>query len=78
MIDRATIEKLLTDAYDARKRGDIDALCACFAQNPTFRMAGSREASPIITQTTDAPSFRRLMSGFIETLICSSLISSRC
>ena len=67
MTDRTEIEKLLNTAYEARKQGDLDALCACFAENPVFRMAGAREASPIVVQCTDAQTFRTLMHGFITT-----------
>jgi ketosteroid isomerase-like protein len=73
MSDRSQIEKLLTEAYEARIRGDVDAVCACFGENPTFRMAGSREASPIVVQCTDTQSFRKLMSGFIKTFELSEL-----
>src|SRR5688572_5822709 len=33
MTERSRVEKLLTDTYAARKRGDLDAVCACFADN---------------------------------------------
>jgi ketosteroid isomerase-like protein len=67
MTDRTDVEKLLTDVYAARKRGDLDAVCACFADNPSFTMAGAREASPIAVQCTDGTTFRTVMSGMIAT-----------
>jgi ketosteroid isomerase-like protein len=67
MTDRNQIEKLLTDAYAARKRGDIDAICSCFAENPSFTMAGARTASPVAVQCTDGKTFRSLMVGLIQT-----------
>ena len=67
MTERSQIEKLLTDAYAARKRGDVDAICECFAANPIFTMAGAREASPIAVQCTDGTTFRSLMNGLVQT-----------
>ena len=67
MTDRSHVEKLLRDAYAARQRGDVDALCAYFADNPSFALAGAREASPIALQCTDGATFRTVMSGLIKT-----------
>jgi ketosteroid isomerase-like protein len=67
MTERSQIEKLLTEAYAARKRGDVDAICDCFAANPTFAMAGARDASPIAVQCTDGNTFRSLMNGLVQT-----------
>ena len=67
MTDRSQVERLLTDTYAARQRGDLDAVCACFADDPCFVMAGAREASPIAVQCTDSATFRTVMSGMIAT-----------
>jgi ketosteroid isomerase-like protein len=67
MTDRSQMEKLLADTYAARKRGDLDSVCACFVDEPSFVMAGSREASPIAVQCTDGATFRTVMSGLIAT-----------
>ena len=67
MTDRSQMEKLLADTYAARKRGDLDGVCACFADDPSFVMAGAREASPIAVQCTDGATFRTVMSGLIAT-----------
>ena len=67
MTDRNQVEKLLKDAYAARKRGDLEALCGYFAKDPTFAMAGARETSPIAVHCTEGETFRTLMSGMIET-----------
>jgi ketosteroid isomerase-like protein len=67
MTERGQVEKLLTEAYAARKRGDLDAVCACFADDPSFVMAGAREASPIAVQCTEGATFRTVMSGMIAT-----------
>ncbi len=67
MTDRSQVEKLLKEAYDARKRGDLDALCGYFADNPTFVMAGAREASPIAVQCVDGDTFRTVVDAMIKT-----------
>ena len=67
MTDRSQIEKLLKDSYAARKRGDVDAVCGYFADNPTFVMAGAREASPIAVQCSDRDTFRVVIDAMIKT-----------
>jgi ketosteroid isomerase-like protein len=67
MTDRSQIEKLLKEVYAARRRGDVDAVCACFAENPTFTMAGSQQASPIAVRCTDRDGFRSMIAGLIKT-----------
>lgn len=67
MMDRSQMEKLLTDAYAARRRGDIEAICACFTENPAFALAGARETSPVAVQCTDGTTFRALLSGLVNT-----------
>jgi ketosteroid isomerase-like protein len=67
MTDRSQMEKLLTEAYAARKRGDVEAVCACFADNPSFALAGERDTSPIAVRSTDGTTFRTLISGLINT-----------
>src|SRR5918997_1371537 len=67
MMDRSQVETLLTNAYAARRRGDVDAICSYFVDNPSFVMAGARDASPLAVQCTDGATFRTIMSGLIAT-----------
>jgi ketosteroid isomerase-like protein len=67
MTDRSQIERLLKEAYAARKRGDVDAVCACFTDSPTFTMAGAQQASPIALRATDRDAFRAIIAGLIQT-----------
>jgi ketosteroid isomerase-like protein len=67
MTDRSQVEKLLRDSYAARRRGDVDGVCACFSENPSFAIAGARETSPIAVQCTDGATFRTLMGGLTST-----------
>ena len=66
-MERSEVEKLLKEAYAARKRGDVDAVCACFSEQPTFTMAGAREASPIAVQSVDGDTFRTIIDAMIKT-----------
>jgi ketosteroid isomerase-like protein len=47
MVDRAVIEGVLTDLYEARCLGDLESLCALFDSDATFRIAGSSAGKPI-------------------------------
>jgi ketosteroid isomerase-like protein len=49
MIDRREIESLIKSLYAARTAGDIETIGALFAQDATFQVAGSPEASPMPT-----------------------------
>jgi ketosteroid isomerase-like protein len=66
MTSRDEIERTLRTAYDARQRGDLDALAAVFAPHARFRMAGSN-ASPIATLVEGAEQYRPLFAGMIKT-----------
>jgi ketosteroid isomerase-like protein len=66
MTGRDDIERTLRSAYDARQRGDLDALAAVFAPHARFRMAGSN-ASPIATLVEGAEQYRPLFAGMIKT-----------
>ena len=66
MTDRATIEKTLRDAYAARCRGDMDAICCIFADNMHYEMSGARDASPVAARVDDAPGFRQMLSQQIK------------
>jgi hypothetical protein len=46
MADRNAIEKLIRDAYAARKGKDLDNVMKFFAPEATFQFAGSAAASP--------------------------------
>ena len=66
MTSRDDIERTLRTAYEARQRGDLDALAAVFAPHARFRMAGSN-ASPIATLVEGAEQYRPLFAGMIKT-----------
>lgn len=68
MTGRAAIESALRDAYAARVRGDLDGVCRHFADDATFAMAGSTDASPVPVRCEGCDTIRgamaRLIAGF--------------
>ena len=67
MSDRAEIERILKEAYAARKRGDIDAILRLFSADVHFQLAGSISASPIPLRTAGASQFRGVLDRLIRT-----------
>lgn len=67
MTDRSAIEGLLHELYGARVRGDLDALCACFCDDATLRIAGASDSNPISIEASGASECRRLLSMMIKS-----------
>jgi ketosteroid isomerase-like protein len=49
-MDRASVEKIVREAYAARQRGDLEATCQHFCDDAQFAVMGSPEASPVAMQ----------------------------
>jgi ketosteroid isomerase-like protein len=64
MMDRASIESLVRDAYAARLRGDVEGACAHFADDAQFALAGA-ETSPVAVRCSDCETLRKVMSGLV-------------
>src|SRR2546429_9015231 len=47
MVDRLQVEQLLQQLYAARVGGRLDELCALFADDAHFRIAGTSDGKPI-------------------------------
>src|SRR2546430_16527291 len=47
MVDRLQVERLLQQLYAARVGGRLDELCALFAEDAFFRIAGTSDGKPI-------------------------------
>ena len=45
--DRSSVERLLRELYGARTAAELDRLCALFAPEAFFRIAGSSDGKPI-------------------------------
>ena len=65
MMDRATIESILKDAYAARLRGDVEGMVRHFADDAVFALAGALEASPVALRCSDCESMRAAMAGLV-------------
>jgi ketosteroid isomerase-like protein len=68
MKQRLEIERLLLALYDARVSGDLAAVCASFADDANFQVAGaSSNASPISMRAIGVSEFRPLLAIMIKT-----------
>jgi len=67
MTDRSDIETLLRGFYAARLRGDVDAVCAAFADDAKFEIAGAGQASPIAVIAVGSDEVRRWLALMIKT-----------
>jgi ketosteroid isomerase-like protein len=67
MNDRAEIERLIMEAYAARKRGDVSAMGRIFAPDVHFQLAGSGNASAVAMQVAGMESFQTAVTGMIKT-----------
>jgi ketosteroid isomerase-like protein len=65
MPDRASIEKLIKDAYVARTAKDLDSVMRFFAPDATFQFAGSPAASPAAVRVQGAASLRATFGALI-------------
>jgi ketosteroid isomerase-like protein len=65
MPDRATIEKLIKDAYAARIAKDLDAVMPFFTPNATFQFAGSSTASPAAVRVQGVANLRATFGALI-------------
>jgi ketosteroid isomerase-like protein len=72
MTDRSAIESLIKSLYAARVAGDIETLGAIFAEDASFQVAGSPEASPMATSTKGHAGIMALMQGMIDTFELSN------
>ncbi len=67
MPERADIERLLRELYAARVRGDLEAVCACFAPDAAFEIAGASQSSPLSMKATGVDKYRPLLAILVRT-----------
>ena len=67
MTERFEIERVLEEAYAARKRGDVDGILRLFSADVHFQLAGSISASPIPLRTAGAAQFRTVLDRLVRT-----------
>lgn len=68
MADRATVERVIREAYDARMRGDLDGVMRHFTDGAVFCVSGSPAVSPVPMVASGRAAIhevlRRLLEGF--------------
>lgn len=68
MAERVAVERMIREAYDARKRGDLDGVMRHFTDNPVFSVSGSPATSPVPMVASGRAAIqevlRRLLDGF--------------
>ena len=67
MTDRQEVERLVRELHAARIEGRLDALCALFASDATFRIAGASDGKPIKISARNATEIRSWLSMMVRT-----------
>jgi ketosteroid isomerase-like protein len=67
MTDRAGVEHLLRALYAARADGHLDRLCALFAADARFRIAGSSAGKPISISAQGLAEIRPWLATMVKT-----------
>jgi ketosteroid isomerase-like protein len=68
VMDRASVEKVVREAYAARQRGDLEATCQHFCDDAQFAVMGSPEASPVAMQARRSDGIRQALGGLIAAV----------
>jgi ketosteroid isomerase-like protein len=69
---RLEIEKLLGELYAARTEGQLDRLCALFAADASFRIAGASDGKPIAITARGTAEIRAWLAVMLKTFKLSS------
>jgi ketosteroid isomerase-like protein len=67
MMNRLEVEQLLKQLYVARTEGRLDPLCALFATDATFRIAGASDGKPIAITARGGAEIRAWLSVMLKT-----------
>jgi ketosteroid isomerase-like protein len=66
MVDRASIDKLIRDAYAARSAKDLDAISRIFKQDAVFQLAGSQDIFPAAMRAQGNAQLVAMIKSLIE------------
>jgi ketosteroid isomerase-like protein len=66
-MNRLEIEKLLGELYAARTEGQLDRLCALFAADASFRIAGASDGKPIAITARGTSEIRAWLAVMLKT-----------
>jgi ketosteroid isomerase-like protein len=67
MTSRTDIERIIKDAYQARKAGDLAAMRRIFTPDLRFKLAGSPAASAVAVDVAGMENFQAVVGGMIKT-----------
>ncbi len=65
MTERAEVERIVTEAYAARRDGDLDALVRIFTPDAQFRLAGSQGSDPVAMSVQGTKQFKQALQELI-------------
>ena len=66
MAERVVVERIIRDLHAARIAGDLNAICAHFAERGRFRIAGASADKPIAISTHTLEEFRPWLAMMIK------------
>ena len=66
-MNRLEIEKLLGELYAARTEGQLDRLCALFAADASFKIAGASDGKPIAITARGTSEIRAWLAVMLKT-----------
>jgi ketosteroid isomerase-like protein len=72
MPNRQDIEQLLTALYAARVEGSLERLCALFASDAHFKIAGASDGKPIAIDAHGSGEIRPWLSMMVKTFKLSN------
>jgi len=67
MTDRLQIEQLVRELHTARLEGNLERLCALYAEEARLRIAGSTDGKPIAIAATGIAEIRPWLSVLVKT-----------
>ena len=67
MTDRPEIEQLVRELHAARVEGNLERLCALYADEARLRIAGSTDGKPIAIAATGIAEIRPWLSILVKT-----------
>ena len=67
MTDRLQIEQLVRELHAARVEGNLERLCALYAEQARLRIAGSTDGKPIAIAATGIAEIRPWLSILVKT-----------
>jgi ketosteroid isomerase-like protein len=67
MTDRLQVEQLVRELHTARLEGDLERLCALYADEARLRIAGSTDGKPIAIAATGSAEIRPWLAVLVKT-----------